>query len=125
MSFVETATHVVERMLKEGQHNRDQLVEAILPFMDEDVQAMRRKLAKKRLSLIVSTLRDGDGLRLAFPSRDEEGNAIVVHMHYTASAKAMRDLAQRKRLHAYGDLRDADRLEERAYQLDMFAKAVA
>lgn len=125
MSFVETATHVVERLLKEGQHNRDQLVDAILPFMEEDVQAMRRKLAKKHLSLIISTLRDSDGLRLAFPSRDEAGNAIVVDLRYTESAKAMRDLAQRKRFHAYGDLRDADRLEERAYQLDMFAKHVA
>lgn len=125
MSSVSDAATIVENMLAEGESDRDVLIDAILPLVTDDVRALRWKHAKKRLSLIVSTLKNEHGDRVAFPGRDADGKAIVLHLSYSENARAMRDLAERKRLHARAELRDADRLEERAYQLDMFAQEAA
>ena len=111
---------LVVEMIQGGVDGRDEMVDALIRHVDLPINTLRRIVAKKWLSLALVTIRDDDGERLAFPARDDDGRPIVVHLDYSQNAGVMLELAHRKREHARREVREADRLEERAFQLDLF-----
>lgn len=111
---------VVERLLDQGVDSRERIVEAVALAVDMDEFQLRRLAADKAVSLALAAMRDENGDRVAFPSRNEDGERVIVHVAYTRDAWAM----HRAGLHlvkvGQSMVRSGERLQARAVQLGLF-----
>lgn len=122
MSLVEQIRDRAEALMAAGEFDREAILDEVVDMVEMDVEAMKRSLAKRRLSLAIATIRNDEGERMAFTARDSEGRPVFVHMEHSRDYKAMAALAMRKRRHAYRELHEADRLFERSHQLSLFER---
>lgn len=118
---LEELSDFIEDMLADGENHTDAIVEAAYERygLDIDVGSAIRSLIKKRVSLAVSQMRDGDGDRVAFASRDSEGKQIIVHLDYTDDRMTLLQAAARYDGIAKAASRIRDRLMERAGQFTL------
>lgn len=111
----------VEAMLASGENHTDEIVEAayVRFGLEIDPGSAVRALIKKRVSLAVSQMKDDDGDRLAFASRDELGRSIIVHLDYTDDRSTLLTAALRYEGIGKAAFRIRDRLMERAVQMSL------
>jgi hypothetical protein len=118
MSAPESINKIVEQQLRQGETNRKRIVEAVLPACaDMDCDFLRRFYADHRVSLIVGTMRNDDGERVAFPSRDSHGRRTIVHTDYTKDPNALMSAAIRLMTHGRNMWRAGKRLAQKAEQI--------
>jgi hypothetical protein len=110
---------VIERLLEDGVDDRAEIVAAVGRELDIDVETLRRMAADKAVSLALASMRDGDGERLAFPSRDEDGNRTIVHVRFTKDAWAVHRAGVHLEKVGKSMVRSGQRLQERAVQLGL------
>lgn len=111
---------VIERLLEDGEDRRDEIVGAVAESVKMDEAELRLMAADKAVSLALAAMRDGDGDRLAYPSRDAEGNRTVVHVNYTKDAWAMHRAGVHLEKVGKSMIRSGKRLQERAVQLGLW-----
>lgn len=115
----------IEGMLANGENHTDEIVEAayIRFGLEIDVASAIRSLIKKRVSLAVSQMKDDDGDRVAFASRDPDGKQIIVHLDYTDEPATLHHAAHRYDNISKAAARVRDRLMERAGQMSLALSA--
>lgn len=111
---------IIERLLEAGVSSRVEIVDEVCRTFEMDAAALRRLAADKAVSLALASMRDENGERLAFPSRDTEGNRIVVHIAYTKDAWAMHRAGVHLENVGKSMVRSGKRLQERAVQLGLW-----
>jgi hypothetical protein len=118
---LEEVTEFIESMLAGGENHTDAILEAAFERFGDDIDATaaRRAFVKKRVSLAVSQMKDGDGERVAFSSRDPDGSAIIVHLDYTDDRMTLLHAAHRYDGISKAAAKIRDRLMERAGQLTL------
>lgn len=111
---------LIENLLASGVDRRDEIVAAVAQEVDLDNCTLRRMAADKAVSLCLAAMRDDNGDRLAFPSRDDEGNRVVVHVNYTHDATAMHRAGVHMENVGKSMVRSGKKLQDRAVQLGLF-----
>lgn len=117
------AAEVIERVLQSGEDRREKIVDAVALLIDSDHDALKRLAADKLVSLALATMRDDSDERLAYPSRNEEGERTVVHMTHTRDPRALLRCGKRMQRQGKSIAAAGDRLVDRALQLDAFELA--
>jgi hypothetical protein len=111
---------VIERLLEDGVDDRAEIVTAVGREIDIDVETLRRMAAgQSGCRSRWPPMRDGDGERLAFPSRDEDGNRTIVHVRFTKDAWAVHRAGVHLEKVGKSMVRSGQRLQERAVQLGL------
>lgn len=111
---------IMERMIEDGEDRREKIVEAVAREVEMDMQSLRRLAADKGVSLALAAMRDEDGERLAYPSRNEDGVRTVVHVELTKDPRALHRAGVRMEKRGEKMAKSGRRLQERAIQLGLF-----
>lgn len=126
MSSPDSISSIVEEQLRAGETSRARIVEAVLPAVGSmDCDYLRRFYADSRVSLAVGSMRDENGERVAFPSRDQHGKRTVVHTEHTANPDVLMTAAFRLMKHGRNMIKAGRRLAEKAdlLRLELSRKA--
>lgn len=115
---ISNVTETVEDLLEQGVSDREEILDVLVGQVDVDLATLKRKFADRRLSLSLLKIQDDDGERLAFPTRDSEGDKVIVHLDHNPDARLLLDIADRKERRAKRELHEARRLRDRA-QLEL------
>lgn len=119
----DAAMEIIERLLADGVDRRDDIIDAVAEEISESASTLRRLAADKVVSLALASMRDVDGNRLAFPSRNSDGKRVVVHVNYTTDARAMYEAGDRLEHVGKSMVTAGQRLKARAIQLGLFGNA--
>lgn len=111
---------VIERLLESGEDRRDAIVSAVAKLVESNEHALKRMAADKAVSLALAAMRDDSDERLAYPSRNDEGERTVVHMRLTKDPRALIRCGKRMEKMGTKMARAGVRLQERGLQIDAF-----
>jgi hypothetical protein len=113
----------IEGMLASGETRRDVILDALVRKFGGEVECEYavRSLCRQRLSLVVGKWTDASGDRVAFPSRDAEGQNVIVHLGYTNDRATVLAASDRYDREAKEKAHISARLYEVAMQMELFA----
>lgn len=109
---------IYERCMAEGITDRETIILRILEEVEIDPDTLRRMAADKALSLFLCTQRDEDNVALAVPSRNEDGERIIVDRRYSHDAAVLRKTGMRMETRALGMLKASKILLRAADEID-------
>ena len=118
---VDRVRAIVHRALESGETHTEAIRDVVANEIEQEanVRELCRTTADKLVSLVVATERDDVGDRMAFPSRDPEGERIIVHLKYTDDAGVLRYAGIRRVKQGKRRIEEGRRMIARADQLEI------